>query len=89
MFKSLFFLGLSIWTGLYNAHKNVHLFHFLNKKTRSLPTMLTSEQSDKYAYCENENNQNVVFLPNSESFWIKFDLCLKISFHAKTTKANS
>ena len=44
---------------------------------------MTSEQPDKYVDCENENNQNVVFLPNSESFWIKFDLCLKISFHAK------
>ena len=42
---------------------------------------MTTEQPDKYAYCEDENNQNVVFLPNSESFWIKFDLCLKISFH--------
>ena len=44
---------------------------------------MTSEQPDKYAYCENENNQHVVFLPHSERFWIKFDLCFKISFHAK------
>ena len=29
---------------------------------------MTSEQADKYAYCEHENNQNVVFLPNSERF---------------------
>ena len=44
---------------------------------------MTSEQPDKYVYCENENNQNVVFVPNSESAWIKFDLCLKTSFHVK------
>ena len=44
---------------------------------------MTSEQLDKYAYCENENNKTVVFLPNFESFWIKFDLCLKSSFNAK------
>ena len=31
---------------------------------------MTSEQPDEYAYCENENNQNVVFLPKSEMFWI-------------------
>ena len=48
---------------------------------------MTSEQPDEYAYCENENNQNIACLPNSESFWIKFDLCLKSSFHAK--KKNS
>ena len=24
-------------------------------------TLMTSEQPDKYAYCENENNQNVIF----------------------------
>ena len=47
---------------------------------------MTSEQPDKYAYYENENNQNV-FLPDSESFWIKFDLCVKFSFHAKKTIA--
>ena len=45
---------------------------------------MTSEQPDKYAYCENENNQHVGFLPNSERFGIKFGLCLKISFHSKT-----
>ena len=44
---------------------------------------MTSEQPNKYAYRENENNQNVVFLQNYEYFWIKFDLCLTISFHAK------
>ena len=49
-------------------------FTVYTQKTRSLPTLMTSEQPDKYAYCENENNQNVVFLPNSRSFWIKFDL---------------
>ena len=43
---------------------------------------MTSEKPDKYVNCENENNQKVVFLPNSKSFWIKFNLCLKISFHA-------
>ena len=32
---------------------------------------MTSEQPDKYVYCENENNQNAVFLPNSESFGVK------------------
>ena len=47
---------------------------------------MTSEQPDTYASCENENNQNVVFLPSSERFWIKFDLCLKISFHEKKKK---
>ena len=43
---------------------------------------MTSEQPDKYAYCENENNQHIVFLPNSKCFWIKFDLRLTISFLA-------
>ena len=67
MFKPLIFLGLSIWTRLYNAHKNVQLFHFLNPENQI--TLMTSEQPDKYVYCENENNQNVVFLPNSKSFF--------------------
>ena len=46
---------------------------------------MTSEHPDKYAYCENENNppKKRRFSPKSESFWIEFDLCLKISFHAK------
>ena len=61
-------------------------FTFETQKTRSLPTLMTSEQPDKYAYCENENNQNVVVLRNSESFWIKFDLCFKFSFHVKKKK---
>ena len=33
---------------------------------------MQSEQRDKYAYCENENNQNVIFFQNSECFWTKF-----------------
>ena len=47
---------------------------------------MTSEQPDKYAYCENENNQNVVFLPNSESFWIKFDLWRFLSMQRKNSE---
>ena len=44
---------------------------------------MTSEQPEKYAYCENENDQNVSFfvLKNSECFWIKFELCLEIVFY--------
>ena len=33
---------------------------------------MTSVQPDKYAYCENENNQNITFVKNSEFVWIKF-----------------
>ena len=37
---------------------------------------MASEPPDKYTYVPN-------FLQNSESFWIQFDLCLKLSFHAE------
>ena len=46
---------------------------------------MTSKQPEKYAYCENENNQNFTFFQNSECFWIKFELCLEVTFlHTKT-----
>ena len=37
----------------------------------------------KIMYCENENNQNATFFlfKNSECFWIKFELCLEITFY--------
>ena len=36
---------------------------------------MVSEQSEKYAYCEDENNQKIIFSPkNSDSFWIKYDI---------------
>ena len=53
---SLIFPGLSIWTNL-----NVHLLHFLKAVNRTLPTLMTLVQPDKYAYFENENDQNVIF----------------------------
>ena len=34
MFMSLIFLELSIRTRLYIAHKNAHLFHFLNPESQ-------------------------------------------------------
>ena len=46
---------------------------------------MTSEEPDKYAYCENDN-QNFAFLPNAESFWITCDLCLKISLLQRRKK---
>ena len=39
MFKSLIVLGLSIWTRLYNARKNVHLFHFLNPENQIIASI--------------------------------------------------
>ena len=34
MFKWHIFHSLSIWPRLYNAHKNVYLFHFLNPENQ-------------------------------------------------------
>ena len=43
-------------------------------KSRYLPTLMTSEQPDKYAYCKIENNQIVTFLKKCDFFRIKFKL---------------
>ena len=51
-------------------------------KSRSLPTLMMSEQPDKYAYCKIENKQIATFLNNSDFFGIKFELCLEITFYA-------
>ena len=55
------------------------MYKFSKHRKPILPTLMMSELPDKYVYCEYEKKKNIVFLPNSESFWIKFDLCLKIS----------
>ena len=43
---------------------------------------MISEQPETYAYYEKETNQN---FQTSECFWIKFELCLEITFHATKT----
>ena len=80
MFVSTIFSQTFCLNKLYNEHQNVHLFHFLKPIKH---TLMTSEQPEKYAYCENENNQNAILflLKNSECFWIKFELCLEIMFY--------
>ena len=72
------FPRLQIWTKLYNAYKNVHLFHFLKPVKRSM----MSEQPQKYAYCDNENNPNVSFYQSSES-GLNSNSVWKLTFHAK------
>ena len=49
---------------------------------RSLPTLMTSEQPDKYMYCKIENKQIAMFLKKSDFFRIRFELRLDIMFYA-------
>ena len=55
----------------FKAHKNANLFHFL-QPVKQISAFTDAVGTAKYAYCENENNQNVNFFQNSEWFWTKF-----------------